>query len=241
MKNSKYHLLLIIALLVAALAGCNTSSEDETPAVGNPPISAASNPTATEPSGSVLEATDEPSTEDEASEDQELVGNEGQLLDECLVGTWSLDMESMATYMIAILNEAEDAGNSTAEFTGSLSFTFDEQGSMSMTSVDFVRILDTGKEEANRFFDRPSQMQAAGNAQYSADGGILITWDQDYLGNNNLPGEGGEEVSLITNISPEMFLQGSSAGDNSTTYTCSGDTMELGVNEFGPVMFVRAD
>ena len=238
--------LVALSLACSSLAGV-LPGEEPTPTPSPTPVISSS-----QGSGdSDQESQGDPQSEPGADEDepQGIIGDS----DACLVGTWRADHQSFAGY----LEDAFDtnAGDAGLEFSveaggGDLLLTFTEDGQMSMQGEDFeVELTIGGLATINVVLD------AEGEASYAANGEVIASWDQNYeslgVGSGQVldMSEVGSTVELTLNPGmlfayarsgpAELVITGVPDESSRAPYSCQGDTLILGVEDYQPVRWER--
>jgi hypothetical protein len=177
-----------------------------------------------------------------------LTGTDGQELDSCLVGTWAVDPESMAAYLMTAMNQGGEQLFTVDSIEGDLFMTFTSSGEMSMNSNDYrLKILFS---TAGLNFEMNMVLDAAGTATYTADGANISNWNRNYVSSGNplealLSAVSGSGSEIVFAVTPDWFTAGivEIDGDepSEATYMCEGDTLSLQPTEYGPVLFNRVD
>lgn len=235
--------LVALSLACSSMAGL-LPGEDPTPTPTETPAIFSSEGSGNSGQGEDDAPEPQPDEQEEAAEP----GGDG-----CLVGTWRADHESFAGYIQdAFEQNAAGAGMEFAAEAsrGDLLLTFTEDGQMSMSGEDFqVDLSIVGLANFTVLID------ASGEATYAANGEVIASWNTTYESTGEGTGqvftfpEVGAETAIslnpgmlfaysrsenfqytITGVPPEASL---------APYSCQGDTLILGVEDYQPVRWER--
>ena len=167
--------------------------------------------------------------------------------DDCIVGKWLVDNDSMQVYMDASMNQDEDVFI-IGEVSGEMYFTYGADGIMSMSSEDFMFAVtfDTGVEGFE--LNMTMVVVAEGSAHYEADGGTITNTELDYSVEETSMGSmmvfSGEDATIEITINPGLFIVGrenENPDELSTTYECSRDRLTLSGQYLNEILFRRVE
>ena len=225
--NNKTRFFIILSVLLAALLACGifpSSDEEGVDAEGDVPEIAA----------------------DEEENVEESAGTSADS-DDCIVGKWLVDNDSMQVYMDASMNEEEDVFI-IGEVSGDMYIAYGTDGIMSMSSEDFTFAvsLDTGVEGIE--LNMTIVVVAEGTAHYEADGGTITNTELDYSVEETSMGSmmvfSGEDATIEITINPGLFIVGrenANPDELSTTYECSRDRLTLSGQYLNEILFRRVE
>lgn len=174
----------------------------------------------------------------------------------CLVGTWAVDHGSFAGYMQdAFTSSAADSGVELIFGTGNgdLFMTFTSDGSMAVSGEEFQVDVEIPALNAQFTFF----VNADGDASYAADDQAIAAWDFQYSsdasGEGVVLGSDTGQATAVINVTPDRLwgytsadgfsysVEGTPEESSTSPYTCEGDILILGVQEFQPVRWNRVN
>lgn len=252
--------VLVLAFVFGACSipsgGSEPAPQAETSptAAATPPDESTSTPSPTQtslpdPAGGVSPGGSGNGEEDELPAEPLPVGPDGQTLDPCLYGTWTVENESVAQYLATALNQGGTVDFfSVPEITGLMQMSFDEQGEMTVSSEDYLIYLLFAPSDALQI-DIDMELAANGTATYQADGEHLTNFNRDISVTGSpldsvLQAIQDGETVVVMEVTPEWFLgEVSEEGGEpaQSSYTCAGDSLTITSNEYGPWMLVREE
>lgn len=245
-------ILALGTLLLFVLAACAPTNVEPTPTPTPTPQIISGSGEGGEQSDSGTETDGETADEEEAAPDSDPISG----LAECLVGTWAVDHASFAGYMQDAFES--NAGGSGIEFnfgtgSGDLLMTFTSDGSMSVSGEDFQVDVEIPALSAQFTFF----VNADGEASYAADDQAIAAWDFQYSsdasGEGVVLGSDTGEATAVINVTPERLwgystaegftyrVEGTPEESSTTAYTCEGDALILGVQDYQPVLWNRVN
>ncbi len=168
----------------------------------------------------------------------------------CLPGVWSIDPDSLASYLEEQMNISPNMSIEIKSVEGDLELTFSPAGETTYSARDLqILAAISGLAEVNVV------LQGEGIASYAAVDSLLATWDHTLV--NTAEGKGttadrfNSDVSAVLLLTPDrLFLGGKSenltitmtdvpADAVLTPYACSGDRLTLNPDDAARTSWVR--
>lgn len=248
-------LVAIGALVLLASAACNFANVEPTP-TPTQAITSGGGEGGGDVGGGVGQS--DSGNEGEPAEDTEDIPDSEPISAsaECLVGTWAADHESFAGYMQDAYESSAAGSGIELIFgtgTGDLFMSFTSDGLMSVSGDDFQVDVEIPALSAQFTFF----VNADGSAMYAADDMAIATWDFQYSsdasGEGVVMGSDTGEATAVINVTPDRLwgyssaegftypVEGAPEEARPALYTCEGDTLILGAQDYQPVLWNRVN